>query len=79
MANSATKRLIAAGVFGIVIVGILYGTGIFSSCEVRHVNILNDLQKYENDLDPEFCEELVYRIIELNENCDTDIEILDCG
>lgn len=79
MSSSATKRLVAAGVFGIVILGILYGTGILNSCGIKHVNILNDLQKYENDLDPEFCEELVYRIIELNENCDTDIEILDCG
>ncbi|GFN40099.1 MAG: hypothetical protein O6761_01065 [Thaumarchaeota archaeon] len=76
MLSSKTKGLIAAGASVIIITGILYGTG--SSCGIEHVIIINDSQSYE-DLDPESCEELVYRIIELNENCDTDIEILDCG
>jgi len=74
--SSKTKGLIAAGASVIIITGILYGTG--SSCGIEHVIIINDSQRYE-DLDPESCEELVYRIIELNENCDMDIEILDCG
>lgn len=75
MLSGKAKGLIAVGV-SVIIIGILYGSGF--SCGIEHATIINDSQRYE-DLDPESCEELVYRIIELNENCDTDIEILDCG
>jgi len=79
LSSSSTKRLVAIGVSAIVIVGILYGTGTYNTCGIRHINVINDLQKYENSLDPEFCEDLVFKIIELDEDCNIDIEILDCG
>ncbi len=49
------------------------------SCGIQHISILNDIQKYEESFDPEFCEELVYRIDDYNEICKPEIEILDCG
>jgi len=72
------KSLIGAGIFGLVLVVALSNIEIFNTCAIRQINIISDIQKYE-ELDPEFCEDLVYKIIDLNETCDTDIEILDCG
>ena len=72
------KSLIGAGIFGLVLVVALSNIEIFNTCAIRQINIISDIQKYEEH-DPEFCEDLVYKIIDLNENCDTDIEILDCG
>jgi hypothetical protein len=50
-----------------------------SSCGVRHIAIITDLQSYEKSLDPEFCEELVERIDSYNVQCMPQVEILDCG
>ena len=49
------------------------------SCGIQHITILNEIQKYEESLDPEFCESLVYRIDDFNDKCEPEIEILDCG
>ncbi len=50
-----------------------------NSCGVRHIAIINDIQTYENSLDPEFCEELVEKIEIFNYECQPQVEILDCG
>jgi hypothetical protein len=50
-----------------------------SSCGVKHIAIITDLQSYEKSLDPEFCEELVERIDSYNVQCMPQVEILDCG
>jgi len=76
---SVKKSLIGAVIFGIVLVVALSNIEIFNTCAIREINIISAIQKYEVELDPEFCEDLVYKIIDLNEYCDTDIEILDCG
>ena len=62
----------------IVVVGVVLVTS-SNSCGISHVGILNDISKYHDTLDPEFCESLVYRIDEFNEQCSQEIEILDCG
>ena len=59
-------------------VGILLGT-IFTSCSVKHVGILNDIKKFEQTLDPDFCESVVERIDVFNDECEPEIEIIDCG
>ena len=51
----------------------------WDSCGISHISILNDISKYHDTLDPEFCESVVYRIDEFNERCSPRIEILDCG
>jgi len=54
---------------------------IFSSdsCGLRHVQILHEINSYEQSLDPEFCEVLVEKIDLFNDACTPQVEILDCG
>jgi hypothetical protein len=41
--------------------------------------VVNDLKKYEETLDAELCDDLVNRIIDLNDKCGIEIEVIDCG
>lgn len=50
-----------------------------NSCGVKHIQLINDLNIYENSLDPEFCEETLEKIYSFNEQCEPQMEILDCG
>ena len=61
------------------LIGVLFGSMASDSCGVQHIQILNDIKKNELDFNPEFCEEIVYRIDIFNEKCLPEIEILDCG
>jgi hypothetical protein len=67
--------LICIGISAIVLVLLISD----SSCGVKHIAIITDLQSYEKSLDPEFCEELVERIDSYNVQCMPQVEILDCG
>ncbi|MDG7054741.1 MAG: hypothetical protein JRZ95_05520, partial [Nitrososphaerota archaeon] len=49
------------------------------SCSVKHIGILNDIEKFEQTLDPEFCASIVERIDVFNDECEPEIEIIDCG
>jgi len=63
---------------GISIVGILIGlTGY--SCGIQHMIILNEITSYEKSLEPEFCETIVEKIDLFNDDCEPQIEILDCS
>lgn len=59
-------------------IGLVLGT-VFTSCSVKHIGILNDIKTFEKTLDPELCENIVYRIDVFNDECDPEIEIIDCG
>ena len=48
-------------------------------CGVNHMYILNEIKIYEESLDPEFCEEILEKIISYNDSCVPLVEILDCG
>ena len=48
-------------------------------CGIQHMSILNDIKTYEQSLDPEYCEQIVERIDLFNDQCEPEIEILDCG
>jgi hypothetical protein len=61
-----------------VSVGILLGT-IFTSCSVKHVGIIADIEKFEQTLDPDFCASVLERIDVFNDDCEPEIEIIDCG
>ena len=63
----------------VAVLGIFIITTPWDSCGIKHVGIINDISKYYETLDPEFCEALVYRIDEFNDQCSPEIEILDCG
>ena len=60
---------------------ILVGISIFTnnSCSVDHILISNDINSYEKSLDPEYCENILERIDLYNDQCQSKIEILDCG
>ncbi len=63
---------------GISIVGILISfTGY--SCGIQHMIILNEIASYQKSLEPEFCEIIVEKIDLFNDDCEPQIEILDCG
>ncbi|RMW37252.1 MAG: hypothetical protein EA446_07520 [Nitrosopumilus sp.] len=49
------------------------------SCGVQHMTILNQINSYQETLDPEFCEVIVEKIDLFNDSCEPYIEILDCG
>ena len=50
-----------------------------NSCSVDHVIISNEIRTYEKSLDPEFCENILEKIDLYNDQCTSQIEILDCG
>ena len=58
---------------------ILYNVWSVNSCPVKHVTVVDDLKQYQKTLDPELCDNLVNKIIELNEECGIEIEPIDCG
>ena len=61
-----------------VSIGLLLGT-IFTSCSIKHLGIIEDIKKFEQTLDPEFCETIIERIDLFNDECEPEIEIIDCG
>jgi len=67
------------GLAGLVLIVVLYSAGLVDSCSIKHVGVVSDLKKYEETLDAELCEDLVNRIIQLNDQCGIEIEIIDCG
>ena len=75
--NISTKNLILI-VIGIVIVVFLLSFS-ENSCGIQHMKILNDINSYEQSLDPEICEIIVEKIDLFNNECSPYMEILDCG
>jgi len=73
------RNYIIFGIIGIFIIVIIISTGELNSCGIKHVTLLNDIKIFEQNGDPEFCENTVNKILEFNEQCEPYIEILDCG
>lgn len=78
MANTLLKS-VAIGLASIILVVILFSVGLLDNCPLKHVGVVNDLKKYEETLDAELCDDLVNRIIDLNDKCGIEIEVIDCG
>jgi len=78
MANTLLKS-VAIGFAAIISVVILFSVGLLDNCPLKHVGVVNDLKKYEETLDAELCDDLVNRIIDLNDKCGIEIEVIDCG
>ncbi len=75
--KTSLRNLILIAI-GISIVGISISlTGY--SCGIQHMIILNEITSYEQSLEPEFCEIIVEKIDLFNDDCEPQIEILDCG
>ena len=78
MTNTLLKS-VAIGLAAIILVVILFSVGLLDNCPLKHVDVVNDLKKYEETLDAELCDDLVNRIIDLNDKCGIEIEVIDCG
>jgi len=78
MANTLLKS-VAIGLAAIISAVILFSVGLLDNCPLKHVGVVNDLKKYEETLDAELCDDLVNRIIDLNDKCGIEIEVIDCG
>jgi len=78
MANTLLKS-VAIGLAAIISVVVLFSVGLLDNCPLKHVGVVNDLKKYEETLDAELCDDLVNRIIDLNDKCGIEIEVIDCG
>ena len=65
-------------IFGILII-VIFFYSYDSSCGVKHISILNEIQIYDETLDPEFCEVILDKIDSFNDRCSPTFEILDCG
>ncbi len=73
--NLKNLILITFGILFIIIIII----SIDPFCKFETILISGDVSSYEQSLDPEFCEIIVDRINLFNEDCESQIEILDCG
>ena len=71
-------RSILLIIFGILII-VVFFYSYDSSCGVKHISILNEIQIYDETLDPEFCEVILDKIDSFNDRCSPTFEILDCG
>ena len=66
--------ILFAVLFVILVVGFMG-----DSCSVDNFVITNEISSYEKSLDPELCENILEKIDLHNEECASQIEILDCG
>ncbi len=67
----------------LIIIGILIVIFLISTtgnfCGLQHMTIITEIKSYEKSLDPEFCEVIVEKIDFFNDECEPQIEILDCS
>lgn len=79
MVSTFVKRAIIIGLAGIVAIIILYVLDVSNTCPIKQINVLNDMKKYEITKNPELCDDINNRIIQLNNQCGIEMEILNCG
>ena len=48
-------------------------------CGIENVSLISEKNHYERTLDPDFCYDLVQKILEYNDRCNLEIELIDCG
>lgn len=79
MTSIFVKRAVMIGLGGIVAIVVLYNFGFVDSCQIKQIDVLSDMKKYEITKDPQLCDDINNRIIQLNNACGIKMEILDCG
>lgn len=50
-----------------------------NSCPTKYFEIMEEIKKYENNLDPDLCDSIVNKISDYEDSCSDVIEQLDCG
>ena len=76
---SFLRIIIIISLASISIITVLYSTGLVDNCSIKHASVLNELKKYHDNFDPQFCEDLNDKIIELNNKCGIEMDVVDCG
>ena len=71
-------RIAIISVLLVVIVTIVLYSMTYS-CTIKHASLVIELKKYHETPDPELCDELVNKIIDLNTSCGIEEELIDCG
>ena len=71
------KKILFCGIA--LFLGFVFLSLITKNCGVEYLAILGEIQSLENSFDPESCEYVVERIDVFNDQCQSQIEILDCG
>ncbi len=79
MVRIFVKRAIAIGLAGVVVIVVLYSFGLIDNCSINQITVVNEQKKYQTTKDPELCVDLNDKIIELNQKCGIEMEVLDCG
>ena len=79
MKSIFVKRTLVISLAGIVAIVILYSFAVVDKCPLKQIDVLTDMKKYEITKDPELCDDINNRIIQLNNKCGIEMEILDCG
>lgn len=64
---------------GIVIISSLIIFQNFNSCPARQFAIIDEIIAYETTMDPNSCISLAEKINNLNSECNSDLETVDCG
>ena len=72
------NKIVFVVAISISLIGLVSVT-VRDSCEIQHVDLLTDINEYEQTLDPDFCYSLIERIDSFNDQCEIQLEILDCG
>ena len=76
--KTSPAKLAIIFIIGVSIIGVIFSTVMYS-CGLNHILISIDIQKNNQNFEPEFCESIIERIDIFNENCDYQFEILDCS
>jgi len=71
------NSLIIVGVFFALV--LVFTPFVWGSCGIQHILINEGLKQYDKDMEPDSCASLVEKIIDFNDDCDSEIEIIDCG
>jgi len=79
MKSTFVKRALVIGLVAIAAIVILYSFELTDKCPMTQIGVLNDMKKYEITKNPELCDDINTRIIQLNNKCGIKMEILDCG
>jgi len=58
---------------------VLYHAKLIDTCQLRQVDITEAIKKYDTTKDPELCDELNDKISQFNNDCKSELEVLDCG
>lgn len=75
--KTSFKYLILISFGGLFLVLVIVSTD--NPCSVESLMINNEISSYEQTLDPEHCENILEKIDLYNDQCQSQIEILDCG